>query len=198
MRWYFMGSRVRSYINVLLCKGISRRHNVHSILKLIVMAGLSCLAFVSVQAVASEAVFTYNPARSGEGAAIFVEKETLVLTFFTFTDSVVSYPPTVSPSPPPVEAVCLNRPIWYVGVATNWDGDAGSGKLYADRPYDYPFAIGRAVSESEEIGDFVISRDREGFDFYVDWVANNTLPYSVSLYDTVYQLWLPLVTVRGN
>lgn len=149
---------------------------------------------------AAEAVLTYNPDRVGEGAAIFIEGETAVITFYTFLDASIIYPPTVSPYIPPktVTPSCLNTQAWYVGIATNWNGKGGSGDMYIDIPFEYPYPVGVEVSESVKIGEFVLVRDREGFDFYVDWVDNSALPWSISLYDTVYQLWLPLIRVKSS
>lgn len=157
-------------------------------------------ALLALPAMASDALLVYNPERSGEGAAIFIDEHLLVMTFYTFTDSIVTYPPTVSPSLPPpyVTLQCVNSPIWYLGVAGDWDGDTAIGTLYADRPFDYPLAVDDQVSASTVIGTFMIERDAEGFDFYVDWVENDVLPYTVSLYTSVYQLWLPLLKVKGE
>ena len=164
------------------------------------LLALALSLIVSCSAFGAEAFLSYNPDRDGEGATIFTDDDKAVIVLYTYTDNSVTYPPTVSPyiPPPYITLQCLNSPTWFLGVSEDWDGTGGSGEFTINRPFQYPAAVDGQVSEPEVIGTFYLLRDNEGFDLFVDWVQNDSLPFTVSLYDTVYQLYVPLVQVSGN
>jgi hypothetical protein len=173
---------------------------VDQVLKFIVAMSLACIAGMFIaEARAADAFLSYNPERDGEGATIFTDEGKAVMVMYTYTDNSVVMPPTVSPYLPEYVAVeCLNSPIWFLGVSEDWDGISGSGDLTINRPFQYPASVDGQVSEPDTIGKFFLLRDADGFDLFVDWVRNDAFPFSVSLYDTVYQLHVPVVKVSGN
>ena len=108
----------------------------------------------------------HDPDRPGEGIAVFDREPTLVFYFFSYGDTGGDRPPTVSPRPPEPDLLQgEDSQAWYFGVASDYDGEEGTGTLYVSRPVGYPTVRLRdgSVADVLEVGTFVIERSATGY-----------------------------------
>jgi len=168
---------------------------------LIFLVTLLALSF-SAPVLADEAWLGYDPFRSGEGITVTASDNTLVFLFYTYTEEVTEIPPEVSPSIPDPEPFAANEPVWYIGSATDYDGDSASGSIYATTAVDYPNSVNGSVSDSEVIGQFLLVRkgngpDATGWNLIIVWEENLLVPWHLNMYHTVYTFSQKLIAVSN-
>ena len=123
----------------------------------------------------------YDTERSGEGVVVTeIADGRLAMAFYTHAGK-ASVPPQVSPPrPTPIISTCTNSTIWFVGLAAVFADDFAIGTLYYDVAGDYPNAVNGQVSESFEVGTFLIERAGDGFDMILE--SNGLMP-QLSIFD---------------
>lgn len=157
----------------------------------------ACLLFVSTALFTAESGIFYNPDRDGEGITFFADGEQAVLFFYTYCDDNYVIPPPVSPAPPPIDELeCANQPVWFVGQASNFDGESASGQLFLSEAVEYPFAVEDRVGLIEVVGNFVLERNGAGWELTVEFVYNPFLPKEASLYAVPFNFSSPLLQIK--
>ena len=145
------------------------------------------LLFVGSVGVASETLWLYDKNRDGEGMVMTkLDNGGVVFALYTFSDSNgYPIPPVVSPPrPDPSIRVCTGTAVWFTGYSSLLADGIAIGSVYFAQPLNYPQAQDRAVSESTEVGTFLLTKDAEGFDLIVE--SNGALP-NLAVFNQVYE-----------
>jgi hypothetical protein len=144
-------------------------------------------------ATADSAGVYFEPARNGEGAAIFTQDDTFAAFIYTYRDNDDSLPPVVGPSPPRVGNRCTNATTWYVAQATNFDGSTASGVIYSGEAIEFPFAFDDSVAAVESVGTFTAAKVGKGWDISITYSENPLVDQTDSLYSLDFQFRVPLI-----
>jgi hypothetical protein len=111
----------------------------------------------------AETAWYMDTDRSGEGIVLSeLDDGRLVFAFYSHT-AVKSGLPTVSP-PPPEPLFCDEYTVWFTGLSSTYEDGHAEGIVYYDVAVDdFPIAVNGLVSESVEVGTFIIDSDGDGF-----------------------------------
>ena len=154
---------------------------------------LLTLILLAFNDTASETLWLYNVDRDGEGMVMTkLDNGGVVFALYTFSDSNgYPIPPVVSPPrPDPSIRVCTGTAVWFTGYSSLLADGIAIGSVYFAQPLNYPQAQDRAVSESTEVGTFLLTKDAEGFDLVIE--SNGALP-NLAVFNQVYEFRKVLV-----